>query len=472
MISRVTDSKTFSVILIFSRIFVGALFIVSGMVKADDPLGFSYKLEEYFSESALGWTFFEPYALFMGILVSCGEIILGFAILFGGRPKLTIYLLLLLTVFFGFLTYYTAKCDPLATYKVIEAGKTIEKPVQCVTDCGCFGDAMKGTIGRSLTPWESFSKDMVLLFFVILLFIGKNKIQLNSKEQDRTILRDATIMLFLIAGYFFHWLFPVLYSLIGFALYKVFKKYHIKKIGAEWTIALVISIYAFGFAVYCYRYLPVKDFTPYAIGKSIPHGMKSAEELGLRPPQMAIEYKMKNIQTGKVETILSTEWLANAKWQNEKIWKLDGTGKNIELRSGYTAPIPAFAMELETDSGSVDIAYDIINNTSRPVFLLVMHDLSHADELSMPEINTIADFAKKNGMSFYAATSNSQEEINEFKKRNKCFYDFVVSDAQGILKPMVRANPGLLLLMNGEIVGKWHNNALPTNDEIIDLIKK
>ena len=281
-------SRAFNAAIYFSRIFVGALFIVSGMVKANDPLGFSYKLEEYFSEAALGWTFFEPYSLLLGILVSCGEVILGFAIIFGGRAKLTIWLLLLLTVFFGFLTFYTAKCDPTATYKVKETvavqvdesgkevtpeemaadtvprkltekkvEKEVEHPVQCVTDCGCFGDAMKGTIGRSLTPWESFTKDMVLLFFVIILFFGRKRIHLNTDEQDRKILRDSIIMLLLIAGYFFHWLFPVVFSLVCFGIYRLLKRWYIQKIGAEWTIAIVISVISFGFAWYCYNYLPV-----------------------------------------------------------------------------------------------------------------------------------------------------------------------------------------------------------------------
>src|SRR5688500_14871176 len=158
------------ILIIISRLIVGSLFIVSGLIKANDPLGFSYKLEEYFAESALNLTFLEPYAVALAILACLAEVVLGFAVLFGGRMKIATWALLLLTLFFGWLTAYTATCDPQGTYTVMVNGQEEIRSVTCVTDCGCFGDAMKGSVGRSLTPWESFAKDMVLLVFIIPLF--------------------------------------------------------------------------------------------------------------------------------------------------------------------------------------------------------------------------------------------------------------------------------------------------------------
>jgi uncharacterized membrane protein YphA (DoxX/SURF4 family) len=67
------------------RLLVGSLFIVSGLIKANDPLGFSYKLEEYFAESALDLPFLEPFALALAVLACLSEVVLGFAVLFGGR---------------------------------------------------------------------------------------------------------------------------------------------------------------------------------------------------------------------------------------------------------------------------------------------------------------------------------------------------------------------------------------------------
>ena len=132
-----------------SRIFVGILFIISGFIKLNDPLGFSYKLQEYFSAEVLNITFLEPYALAISIIVVVFEVVLGVFLLIGYKPKFTVWSLLIMIVFFTFLTFYSAYFDK-------------------VKDCGCFGDALK------LTPWESFSKDVVLLVFVIILFVGKS----------------------------------------------------------------------------------------------------------------------------------------------------------------------------------------------------------------------------------------------------------------------------------------------------------
>ena len=131
----------------FSRIFVGILFIISGLIKLNDPVGFSYKLAEYFSEPVFNMPFFVPFSLAIALFIVILEVVLGVMLLIGFKSKLTIWLLLLLIVKFTFLTFYSAYFD-------------------VVKDCGCFGDALH------LTPWQSFTKDVVLLFFILILFIN------------------------------------------------------------------------------------------------------------------------------------------------------------------------------------------------------------------------------------------------------------------------------------------------------------
>ena len=179
-----------------TRAIVGALFIVSGLIKANDTLGFSYKLEEYFENGALayrirdwfGWDSFSleflmDYVLPLAIILCAAEIVLGLAILIGVKIRFTLYSLLGFTTLFFFLTLHTATCDPHASYtqltevevnssqnaryvermetnnkiEIIEQKENVitykeQMPVQCVNDCGCFGDAMKGSFGRSMTP--------------------------------------------------------------------------------------------------------------------------------------------------------------------------------------------------------------------------------------------------------------------------------------------------------------------------------
>lgn len=131
-----------------ARWIVGILFIFSGFVKLNDPIGFSFKLEEYFSPSVLDLEFLAPFALVLAILLVVFELVLGIMLLIGYLPKFTTWALLLMIVFFTFLTFYSAYFNK-------------------VTDCGCFGDAIP------LTPWQSFYKDVILLVLILLLFFNR-----------------------------------------------------------------------------------------------------------------------------------------------------------------------------------------------------------------------------------------------------------------------------------------------------------
>ncbi|MCJ7466869.1 MAG: DoxX family protein [Maribacter sp.] len=183
-----------------SRIFVGILFIISGLLKLNDPMGFSFKLEEYFSQGVLDLPLFIPYALAISIFVVIFEVLLGVMLLVGFRVKFTVWSLLLMIIFFTFLTFYSAYFNK-------------------VTDCGCFGDAIK------LTPWESFTKDVVLLFLIVLLFVGRKFIKSVFGQNTQRII-------------------------VG--------------------VSLVLSAL---FANYVLNHLPVIDFRPYKIGSNITAGM-------------------------------------------------------------------------------------------------------------------------------------------------------------------------------------------------------
>lgn len=139
-----------------SRFLVGGLFIFSGFIKANDPLGFSYKLKEYFEvfQNDTDWSFFESLAhaaLPFAVIICASEIVLGVMLLIGYRRDLTLWLLFAQIAFFTFLTFYSACYNK-------------------VTHCGCFGDFLK------LRPWESFWKDVALMILITILFAGKKNI--------------------------------------------------------------------------------------------------------------------------------------------------------------------------------------------------------------------------------------------------------------------------------------------------------
>lgn len=149
----------------FSRYFVALIFLFSGFVKIVDPIGTGIKMEKYFlifSENITGiFEYLIPLGLSFAIIIICLEMILGFALLFNYRIKLTAWALVILISVFTLLTFYTAITgDP--------------------KDCGCFGDFIK------LTPWNSFIKDLILSIFIGVIFYHKNDFTpvLNSKQGD------------------------------------------------------------------------------------------------------------------------------------------------------------------------------------------------------------------------------------------------------------------------------------------------
>jgi len=182
----------------FVRIFLALNFIFSGAVKLIDPVGTQIKMEEYFR--VLHLDFLSPYALHFAVFLIVLEWTLGWWLLLNYRYGFTLKLLTALVIFFLFLTGYSAV-----------TGK--------VTDCGCFGDAVK------LTPWETFWKNVIYL--VLLLFLWKHK---DTYAGESGIYKRLTAYILPVAALFF----------------------------ALWTV----------------RHLPVIDFRPYAVGKNIREGME------------------------------------------------------------------------------------------------------------------------------------------------------------------------------------------------------
>ncbi|MEQ8359694.1 MAG: DoxX family protein [Cytophagales bacterium] len=178
------------------RVFVGTLFIFSGLIKINDPVGFSIKLSEYFevfsNDFAGIFHYFIPFSLTIAVIVCLFEIVLGINLLTKHGSKITINLTLLLIVFFTFLTFYSAYFNK-------------------VTDCGCFGDAIP------LNPWQSFIKDIILLVMILWLFFRKN--ELEPKLSERT--RNAFFAISLVISFFLAVIAIRHLPFIDFRAYKV-----------------------------------------------------------------------------------------------------------------------------------------------------------------------------------------------------------------------------------------------------------
>ena len=365
-----------------SRVLVGLLFIISGLIKANDPLGFSYKLDEYFE--VFGMEFFKPASLAFAMGICVVEIGLGVAVLMGVYVNFTAWLLLLMIIFFTILTGYSAV-----------TGK--------VTDCGCFGDAIK------LTPTESFIKDLILLVFIGIVFIRRKYIEpLFSRVAGKTMTITAYVLALL-------------------------------------------------FTIYTYLYLPVKDFRPYAIGKNIPEQMKIPEDA----PQPVYETKLvyKNKATNEVREMTMDEYTASSIWEDEN-WEWQDTHNKL-IKEGYTPKIANFVV---VDDAGTEIHEDLINNPNYN-FIVVAYDLSKTCYDVQPEINELALKAQQNGYDFVGLTTTSVQETEAFRHDVQAMYPYYFGDAI-FLKTIIRSNPGLLLLKEGTVIMKWPWRGIPTYEEI------
>lgn len=378
-----------------ARVIVGGLFIVSGLIKANDPLGFSYKLEEYFEDGALayriksmGWDTFSlegliEYALFFSILICIAEIILGIALLLGAKIKVTLWSLFALTVFFGLLTSHTMDCDPHGTftdvdyyspedeeyefykgidtkadttYQITEENGQLrvqkEKMLQCVNDCGCFGDALKGSVGRSLSPKESFWKDLLLFYLVIIIILDYSNFEkmelrkpinaikigllglsfvaffftemvspfmlmilllsvmgllaiqetkMNSAKENLIIIPSAAVVI-LFFSWVFGWYFPVLFALIALLGNLLLRRSQNKYVRNEWTLGLFSTLLTGLFVWFVLNYLPVKDYRAYAVGENIKENMKTK-----RPAVYKTVFIYKNLKTGELEEFVDSD---------------------------------------------------------------------------------------------------------------------------------------------------------------------
>ncbi|MBL0126971.1 MAG: DoxX family membrane protein [Flavobacteriales bacterium] len=445
-------------LVLFCRLIVGSLFIVSGLIKANDPLGFSYKLEEYFAESALNLPGLMDYALALAILACLAEIVLGFAILFGGRMKVATVAILLLTVFFGWLTYYTATCDPQGTYYVMVNGAPIERPVTCVTDCGCFGDAMKGSIGRSLTPWESFSKDailMVFLFPILLAAFVRKDTGWNTKSDDK-ILLPGGLLLVAMWSWIFTWYGPVWITLIGYVGYVLIKR-RIEAPRSEWLTAGWASVVSLVFIWWCYTHLPVRDYRPYAVGKNITEQKQSKAPVN----QVFVSYRNKT--TGKVEEFDSAKPYP---WDDPNYEAVENGTRVVELEAGMISPVQDFRL---TDRDDYDLTDDVLH-ADQPVLLITAYDLTKTDTGNLAAIAKLANDAQAKGWYVYGVCTNGWEVVDEFRHEHQLAFEFVRCDEK-VIKTMVRANPGIMVLKDGTVKGIWHGNDAPTFEEAEGKVK-
>ncbi|MFK7756259.1 MAG: DoxX family protein [Flavobacteriales bacterium] len=451
---------------IISRIIVGSLFIVSGLIKMNDSYGFSYKLEEYFGEKALGMPAFIPYALGLAVFICIAEVLLGVAVLVWAKQKLTTVLLLVMILFFTWLTYYTHTCNPLEPVTIEIGGEMVETTKDCVLECGCFGNAIP------LTPYQSFQKDLFLLIWILILFVYAFFIE-KKEHFDQSIKKNRMLYWIVLAGSMLavalfslrmlDWMFPVIFTAICLVVAEVIRK-RIKSPATDWIVAGGVTVVCCIFAYYTYNYLPMKDYRPYAIGENIKENMKSAEEVGKEGPVYAVEYTVKNKQTGADSIMLSTDWL---KVQGTAAFKrryevTSWDGREITVKEGYEPRIKDFA---PMDFFGTEVQDDILNHEGHTL-ILMSKDMKKLLAKDHGEILKVYNKASKAGHKMIALVNGaSNEEIKAYQEKTGLDFPFYLMDDVE-MKTMIRSNPGLIHLKNATVMNKWSWKSFPSYGDI------
>jgi len=359
-----------------SRILTGLVFVFSGFVKAVDPMGSAIKFTEYFQVFHLDFLSFS--ALPLAITMSAAELMIGLNLLAAIRMRFTSWLLLLFMSFFTLLTFILALFNP-------------------VSDCGCFGDALK------LTNWQTFGKNMILFIPVIIVFINRNQFNARSKPSP------------------------------------------------EWAMTAFNFIFSCCISVYCIRHQPILDFRPYKAGTFIPGKMVIPEGSTADQYQTFLTYEKNGIRREFTDK--------NYPWQ-DSTWKWVETRQKL-IKKGYEPPIHDFSI---TAPDGADLTRRVLSDSGY-VFLILATDLENTSKKGMKELNELALKCRDLGFMVYGLTSSTNSQISSFKEKYQPAYDFCTAD-ETTLKTIVRANPGIMLLHQGTILGKWNFRDAPTASQL------
>lgn len=218
----------------------------------------------------------------------------------------------------------------------------------------------------------------------------------------------------------------------------------------QWIVRYYTVAYIVITSVYCLYTLPIFDFRPYHVGMNIKQGMEIPE--GAEQPEFESTFLLR--KNGETREFTLDNY-------PDSIWEYVDT-RTVQTKKGYEPPIHDFALT-SCDTGE-DITEQVLTKRGY-TFLLVSPRLAVADDSNFGDIDQIYEYAEENGADFYCVTASANDEIERWRDLTGAEYQFCNAD-ETTLKTMIRSNPGLMLLKDGTIIGKWSHNALPQTDDL------
>lgn len=503
--------------------YCGALFVFSGWVKAVDPLGTAYKMEQYFAEFEATFSetwlsfiapmfpWFSEHAITFSVTMIVLEIVLGIMLILGIKPKLTSWLFFIIVVFFTFLTGFTYLTgyvpDGVNFFEFGKWGEWVETSMK-VTDCGCFGDFLV------LEPKVSFFKDVALLFPAFFFIFYSRAFHRFDTGLHRAamvaVAALASLAIILVNGYSVGiGAFLAAFGLIG-----------VQFLGA--TGGMIGSIVVL--LLYCLSNfvwdIPQADFRPFRVGKDV-RAQKQMEEDAENAVEI-IAYRATNKESGKVVEIPYAQYLKEFKKYPKEEWKLDqikteptvkrtkisdfdvsnemgeSVTEDILNNPNYSFMIVAYKLKYESQMGqkeviertpvkmdttmrfntpegsvNVDTIYTIDTTFTEQKKMVTQETFNFPADYTMPwtnVVNPVLEAAEKEGIKSFAVTAYADPAlIDDFRHETQSAYPFYTAD-DILLKTIVRSNPGIVLLKDGKIIQKWHYKHLPNFEEIKGLM--
>ena len=218
----------------------------------------------------------------------------------------------------------------------------------------------------------------------------------------------------------------------------------------QWIMRYYTVAYIVITSVYCLYTLPIFDFRPYHVGMNIKQGMEIPE--GAEQPEFESTFLLR--KNGETREFTLDNY-------PDSTWEYVDT-RTVQTKKGYEPPIHDFALTT-CDTGE-DITEQVLTKKGY-TFLLVSPRLAVADDSNFGDIDQIYEYAEENGADFYCVTASANDEIERWRDLTGAEYQFCNAD-ETTLKTMIRSNPGLMLLKDGTIIGKWSHNALPQTDDL------
>ena len=218
----------------------------------------------------------------------------------------------------------------------------------------------------------------------------------------------------------------------------------------QWIVRYYTITYIVVTSVYCLYTLPIFDFRPYRVGTNIKQGMEIPE--GAEQPEFESTFILRKNGVTREFTLDNYP---------DSTWEYVDT-KTVQTKKGYEPPIHDFA--ITTNDTGEDITEQVLTKKGY-TFLLVSPRLAVADDSNFGDIDQIYEYAAENGVDFFCLTASTNEDIERWRELTGAEYKFCNAD-ETTLKTMIRSNPGLILLKDGTIIGKWSHNALPQTDDL------